>query len=418
LFLPTTTERSIRLIILYSLVGAIIIAGFLLTARWLFVIDSSHADLVQDYRAAQMLLAGQPIYDAQLINNHPPFNAILFIPLTLLPYTQAFQLWGALSTILYLGIGYMVIRLLRIPLSPLGWLLGIGLALCWYPFQAHIALGQVSILLAACLIGGWALLRSGYGYAAGLLFALAFWIKLFPGLIFLFLLLRGKVKALIGAFVGLLLGGAFTLVWIGWEEAQHYFFHIAPSASQKYGPYPINISITSIPERYFTNGGWIEPLIALPHITFYLTAILAFIILAMLGRQLWLLPPGKQGDDIGFALTCLVMPLLSPISWQHGFVLLALPFGLLFAGAASVSDNKRRQLFLTLLAVFVFLSLPDIQLASWLMTVYAPYRMPWYAGMLFILPTLAIVLLWRALWRNRELFLFQAELLINRPSPL
>jgi len=133
-----------------------------------------------------------------------------------------------------------------------------------------------------------------------------------------------------------------------------------------------------------------------------MTIILSLIVLAVLTYQLWHSPSTVGGDDIAFAIVCLAMPLLSPISCQHVFPLLALPLGLLFARALQTSGNDRHRLLIPLLVVFALLSLPDIQLANHIMTLYAPYRMPWYAGLLFTLPTLAMCALWYMLWRYRQ----------------
>ena len=108
------------------------------------------------------------------------------------------------------------------------------------------------------------------------------------------------------------------------------------------------------------------------------------------------------GDDIAFTIVCLAMPLLSPISWQHVFPLLALPMGLILAQALQTSGKERNRMLSLLFVIFVLLSLPDFQLANYVMALYAPYRMPWYAGLLFMLPTVAMCALWCMLWQYRQ----------------
>jgi hypothetical protein len=90
------------------------------------------------------------------------------------------------------------------------------------------------------------------------------------------------------------------------------------------------------------------------------------------------------GDDIAFTIVCLAMPLLSPISWQHVFPLLALPMGLILARALQTSGKERNRLLSLLFVIFVLLSLPDFQLANYVMALYAPYRMPCYAGTVYV----------------------------------
>jgi alpha-1,2-mannosyltransferase len=388
--------------ILYILGALLTVIGLLLFLYWLMVLDKTSSDFAQDYAAASRLMAGGSIYDGQPENYHPPFNAILFIPLALLGYSQAVRLWTVMSLLMYLGVGLCITRLLNISWSSAGWIVAAGIALCWYPFQAHLALGQVSLLLITCLIGGWALIRRGREYEAGLLFALAILVKLFPGLVLLYLLLRWKIRAIVGTAAGLVVGWLSVLLVVGWDDTWRYFQERAPEAAARFQPFPINISITSIPARFFSAGPWIEPITAVPEFVPHMTIILSLIVLAILAYQLWHLPPTVRGDDTAFAIVCLAMLLLSPISWQHVFPLLALPLGLLLAQALQTSGGERHRLLIPLFVIFVLLSLPDIQLANHLMALHVPYRMPWYAGLLFTLPTVAICALWHMLWQSRR----------------
>jgi uncharacterized membrane protein len=200
-----------RINLLYLIGSFLIIIGLLLIVNWVLAIDKLHPDFGQEYRAAKRLMGGGLVYEGST-NNHPPFNALLFIPFAFLPYQLSLQIWTLLSVALYLGIGYWIARYLQISLPPVGWIMAIGIALCWYPFQVHLALGQISLLVIACLISGWVLLRQEQDYLSGLLFALAFLIKLFPGLVFLFLLLRGKWRALATA-VGCPILSSFGANW-------------------------------------------------------------------------------------------------------------------------------------------------------------------------------------------------------------
>jgi hypothetical protein len=216
--------------------------------------------------------------------------------------------------VLYLSILYGVARALRISLPSVGWVLAVGMALCWYPFQVHRALGQISLLLAACLLGGWALMRRQRYDGAGLLFAPAFLVKLFPGLIFLYLPARRQWQALATAVTGALAGWIIVVLWVGLSDTVSYFQKIAPDASEGYRRYPINISIISLPARFFDDNSWIEPILVSSRLASILTVLLGLTTLLILSWQLWRLPRTQQGEDVAFGLVCLAMPLLSPIS--------------------------------------------------------------------------------------------------------
>ena len=108
--------------------------------------------------------------------------------------------------ICYGAIGLIVSRELNIALAPHWVALMVGLALCWPPFQEQMALGQWSLLIAASLIGCWALLRHGRDRLAGVLLGFACLIKLFPGLLIIYLL-RWRWWAAAAASATVAIGG-------------------------------------------------------------------------------------------------------------------------------------------------------------------------------------------------------------------
>src|SRR5262245_31893775 len=188
--LATQSRQSApRLWLALIIGGALVAVGVLMLLMRVQNAQVVSSDFTQDYVAAQALRAGRSIYveltaadlsaaalgtrqaliaPGPIVNFHPPFDALLFAPVPLAPYDQAVLASSILSGLLFLAIGWIVLRELRIGLAPHWCVLLLGLGLCWYPFQAHIALGQLSLLVVACLIGCWALLRRGRERLAGL----------------------------------------------------------------------------------------------------------------------------------------------------------------------------------------------------------------------------------------------------------
>ena len=79
--------------------------------------STTASDFAQDYLAGYALRNGIEIYglplrhlgqqllQLQMLDNyHPPFNAILFLPFSFLPYRPAFFLWNFFSLLIYVGI--------------------------------------------------------------------------------------------------------------------------------------------------------------------------------------------------------------------------------------------------------------------------------------------------------------------------
>ena len=115
--------------------------------------------------------------------------------------------------------------------------------------------------------------------------------------------------------------------------------------------------------------------------------------LIVLLRHIGGMPSTPWNQDRAFALVCLAMLLISPITWWHVFPLLLLPLGLLLQDLYTRPD--RWKLGLSLLAL-ALVSLPDLEIARTLMGLYAPYRVPWFVGLLLALPTIGLMLLWWA----------------------
>ena len=375
--------------------GILCAAGVFMTARYTLVHTTMHSDFTNDYRAAQALRAGNSIYGAT--NDHPPFMTFMFVPLTLLPYRSAFLLWSLLSLCFYIFSIWCVVRTLRIE-TALSWTpLLLGTALCWYPFLAHVALGQVSLFLLVCLIGGWGSLRREQDWLAGGLFGFATAVKLFPGLVILYLLLRKRWKALGTMALVALSCSLLPLLAISPKDFALYFLEVAPRNAARCAVFPVNSSLTGAFSKLFLEGAWIQPLVNVPWLARLLIVASSLLVLAGLCWQLWRLPLTQWGDDFAFAYVCVAMILLSPISWQHVFPLLLLPFGLL----VKVQQVYPRQQLRTLsLLAFTLLSLPDVEIAKVLMQMFSPYRMPWFAALVFLAPTAGLFLLWYLLDRS------------------
>jgi len=415
--LSTSKQISRQRAWLITTIGCVLgLLGVLLLYVRLLNILTISSDFTQDYVAAQALRDGRSIYSMftqsdlsaaalhtnyelltpqEFENNHPPFTTLLFVPLTFLPYDVALILWSAFSLLLFFLSGYIVLRELQIDL-PRHWVcVLIGLGLCWYPFQAHIGLAQLSLPIVACIIGSWALLRKQRDLAGGALLGVASLIKLFPGLIVLYLLARRRWRAAGAALAVGAAGGLLTLVLVGIPDTIRYVVRVAPHDSAIYGLLPINFSFAGAFRRLFVDGPWVRPLLDAPMLAAVLTVLASLGLLALLLRQIKQVSVASQRDDSAFALICLAMLLISPITWQHIFPILILPFALLLQDLQRQPDRRR---IVFGLAALGLVSLPDIEIARMLMQQYAPYRMPWFAAFVMLAPTVGLLLLWWLIW--------------------
>jgi hypothetical protein len=349
------------------------------------------ADFSQDYLASQALLSGQTLYNPDFYNNHPPFDMLLILPLALLPYHTAFLIWSALALLCYGAVGLIVARELNIALAPHWVALMAGLALCWPPFQEQMALGQWSLLIAACLIGCWALLRHERDRLAGVLLGVACLIKLFPGLLIIFLLLRRRWWAAGAACATVAIGGLLSVAIVGMGDTLDFFMRVAPSNAAALAAFPLNTALAGPISRLLVDGTWVRPLLIAPALASWLARLVSLGLLIVLGRQAWRAPATQRGEDMTFAAVCIAMLLISPLTWQHTFMLLILPFGLLLH--AQLEWPSWRGSALSLLAL-ALVSSPNIDIARTLLGIYKPDRMPWFVALVLIAPTAGMLLIW------------------------
>jgi hypothetical protein len=407
--------------------GTVWRAGWLLVACGLTMLLRAQlsmllvpSDFTNDWVSARALLSGRSIYSDftginfgapggasdTIRNYHPPFNAVMFLPLALLPHTPAALLWTAGSLLLY-GLSIrLVLRNLAIVLPRPWYVVLAGLALCWYPLQAHLVLGQLSLPIIACIVGCWALLRRGRDVPAGLLLGLACLIKLFPGLILAYLLFQRRWRAAAMAVGVLAAGMVLTLAIVGPADMLRYQREIAAHDVAIYGPSPWNVALTGTVDRLLVDGPWVRPLVNATHVAPYVAGILSLGLLLALGFTLLRLPQDDRGNDTRFALVCLTMLLVSPITWQHILPLLVLPFGFFLRDQLAVPD--RRRLPLQLLAVGL-VSLPDVPIIRSLAAYFAPYRMPWWATLVPLATTTGLLLCWWLVATRRSAVTEQAS---------
>ncbi len=155
---------------------------------------------------------------------HPPFEALVFLPLTFLPYRDAFLVWNLLNLGMLFGIALLLRRSLRslrnIPLWE--WVLG---ALAFFPVFVNFLQGQDAILLLLLFVFGFCALDRDADFTAGCCFGLGvFKYHFVIPLVLVLLLWRGKRGAkLVGGFAAVASAAALlSLGIVGWHGALRY----------------------------------------------------------------------------------------------------------------------------------------------------------------------------------------------------
>jgi hypothetical protein len=206
-------------------------------ARLLRSGQASHLyDLGTQYRL-QQTFTNVPIRSGPLPFNHPPFEALLFIPFTFLAYWPAYLLWTALNLVMLAAI--VILLRMNFPefaaMSPVA--LGLG-ATAFFPVAIGVIQGQDIIFMLLLVVLAVICLDQGKDAAAGaLLGAGLFRPQLAVPLVLLFAVRRWRV--LVGFVpVALALGG-LTVALMGWRgpfDYVQFVLHLEGTDSRAFRP--------------------------------------------------------------------------------------------------------------------------------------------------------------------------------------
>ena len=254
------------------------------------------------------------------------------------------------------------------------------------------------MIIAACLVGGWLCLRLEKAWIAGFLFAVATLMKLFPGIVLLYLLMSKNWRTLFSATFFILLGLLTTTLVVGIDDVMTYSVTMVARNIDEWRGFVLNHSVGGMITKMFgERTRWTEPLIQLHHNSYLLIIFLNSLILIVLTFKMKKMTAQPKLADYAFGLTIISMLLMSPITWGHILPILILPFGLLLREHIDKPSSSKLRL---LLFILFLVSLPDVLIARGLMAIYYPFQMPWYSMLLTLGPSMGIVLLWGVFCRR------------------
>jgi len=244
---------------------------------------------------------------------YPPFSALIFEPLSWLPWTVTRTLWECAMLAALPALIYLTLRLLGRtgpaavrPVDPLRGILVVGTALAvWLePVRTNFNYGQINLFLAVLVLGGavsvkdW-LAGAGVGVAAG--------IKLIPTVTGLFYLLQRRFAAVVWSVVVFAATVAVMLAVIP-RETTRYFTRLI------FDPGRTGPVFSAI------NQSWRGSLTRLAGHDVSTAWIVAGVVTVGIG--LWAARASIRAGDRTAALlsTQFIGLLVSPISWSHHWI--------------------------------------------------------------------------------------------------
>ncbi|HXY10743.1 MAG TPA: glycosyltransferase family 87 protein [Terriglobales bacterium] len=173
------------------------------------------------YRIQQGFTPAANIRKGPLPYNHPPFEVLIFVPFSLLPYLVAYLLWD-LASLLILLLLFVLLRphisILR-QVSVVHWLLA---SLGYFPTFFALLQGQDTLLLLLIFTLVFIFLKTESEFAAGCCLGLGLFRPQLVLPLVLVLLLERRRKAFIGFIVVATILGLISVAMVGVEASLHY----------------------------------------------------------------------------------------------------------------------------------------------------------------------------------------------------
>jgi hypothetical protein len=303
------------------------------------------------------------------VNAHPPTSVLLALPLARLDYPDAFLAWNLLSLLAFGVSLWLVGRELGVRFGAWSVFPVLALLLICFPFRLHVEQGQLGIVLVLLVVGACGAYRRGRPVWAGALLAAATAVKLFPGFLFLFFILRRQWRVLLGGGVSFLLLVGLTVAALGPDVYPTYLREGLPEGAAFRSGWG-NVSLPGLWFKLFdplTERMRVEPLWRSPFLARAGALACCAAVVAVLVRRT-LRVRSRADEDRAFALTVTAMLLVSPLTWEHYLLLLLIPLAVVWSNLPPAGLTRGHWLFAAL--VLVLWSSTDQLLAPFLPGLY------------------------------------------------
>jgi Glycosyltransferase family 87 len=313
---------------------------------------TSLRDFVQEWASARNCRTGRPIYEPQETslahhmgyarrpnhfflerNLHPPTSVLLAIPLSGLCYRDAFFAWNLLSLLPLAVSLYLTARALGIPLTPWSALPIYTLLLVCNPLHQQLLQGQLNLVLLLLIVGVWWADRTDRPVLAGLLLGAATTIKLYPAFLFLYFVLQRRSRSIAAGAASIIALTLLTVAILGIDSYRDYLVNVIPTLGPWRSSWP-NVSLPGFWTKLFDpdgNVGMTVPLVRSRAMAVAGTWISCALVAAATGVVVRR-ARSRLERDWAFATCITAMLLVTPIVWDHYFLLLLLPVALLWTG--------------------------------------------------------------------------------------
>ena len=251
---------------------------------------------------------------------NPPTAMLYFMPYSAMPLAAARLAFLAVNHIALLATAVLTWRMVRPALPPVVWLgLVLGVVALLDPFLLAFRLGQVDLVIGLALAAAAYRLRNGDDAWAGACIGIAAILKIAPGLLVLYLLWRGRWKALGGLAVTVLVIGLLSVGLAGPDAWSYYLTIRLPDLLAGSALFN-NLSLPGLILRVFMGPelgqGFLDLQPDIPLARLLITVALLGAIgvtVKALGRQ----PRTGRAFVLEFSLAVVAALVVSGVTWPH-----------------------------------------------------------------------------------------------------
>lgn len=302
-------------------------------------------DFAQEWTSARNYLTGLPVYldygrsleihlggtasPAFAYNAHPPGAVVLALPFGWLEYRSAYLAWTIFSLLCFLVSFRAMVRTSGRECRSRGAVGLFALVVSGNAFAHQFVQGQLNLVILLLITAAWIADRKNAVATSGALIGLAAACKLFPAFLILYHLARRNWRAIWGAAVAFLAVNALGWFLFQGQAYQDYFLRVAPEVTKFRDALP-NASLLGFWSKLFDGRfGEVLPWWYCPPLAQVLAMLSGLVLTSV---TFWLMRSRAQrsddvsargaDEDLAYALCCAGMLLVSPITWDHYFLLL------------------------------------------------------------------------------------------------
>jgi hypothetical protein len=372
------SKAPFMVILRYLLIGAVTVMGLARLRITLLLLASpenyKERDILQLYLMAKGLLSGlNPYLPLNILAEkfigqftyfphpapYPPFDAILFSLLLAFNIKNAIYIWYILELLFLFSIACILSVLWKGRLNGIIAIIIFFIMLAWYPVMRDLALGQLSILLTFLFLATLLAMHKGHRILAGALIGLSIAIKVIAWPLIIYFAFKKDWKVVISSVITTIGLNLIALIVMGFGPFFEYYLNVSTQVMNFYKAELDNVSIWSTGYRLFTGTGSpifayslkAPPLFDIPKVAplfslaFAIACLLAGLILALKSKD----------PDTGFAIMVCTIVAISPIFWDHYFVILIISMAIMIRILARKSFPLRHTLIFTIIVLLYFL---------------------------------------------------------------